>query len=707
MRNKTVAGRFGKLKERIRIFAVKNPSQTILIAILILNLVLLALSAAVISALAPKSLAHSGFWASIYYTVSMIFDAGCIQYVVADIGEASVALIIVCMMTVLVGMITFTGAVIGYVTNIISNFIENSKSGNRALKISDHTVILNWNSRANEIVNDLLYTGKRENVVVLVSDGAEAVEREIGDRISATLKEDARQLQLASAKLPFFARLRYRRKYRTRNRVTVIVREGDTYSTKQLNDISLSQARTVIILTKNIQNSLCEYGNAEHRETMEKGNANTVKTLVQVAQMTADVNSADHQTIIVEVEDRWTGELVDRIITHKQVQQKCVIVPILVNKVLGQILSQFSIMPELNTVYSELFSNRGAEFFFRDHDWVEDVDKTILDYLDTHHRAVPLTILKTNSGNHAYYVADAEEDCVARSTSRPVDFKVKVNQGYHLEPRNIVIIGHNSKSEDIMNGFESFRDEHQLDRGEILNITVIDDAKSLEKLDNYSRYPYVTNTVPADVYDAERIRSAIKEALAKHNGDTSILVLSDDHVKTEDIDSAALTYLIYVQDIIREFQMQDPNFDVESIDVVVEIIDPKNYDVVHNFSVNNVVISNRYISKMVTQIGRKQPLFEFYSDILTYDDKRAAETETFKSKELYIKEASRFYDELPGSCTAAELIRATYEASPKNNKALVLGYVSPGGKTVIFSGDQWNIPVRLTERDKLIIFSNH
>ena len=56
------------------------------------------------------------------------------------------------LLAVLIGMITFTGAVIGYVTNYISNFIENSKSGARSLKVSRHTVILNWNSRASEIL---------------------------------------------------------------------------------------------------------------------------------------------------------------------------------------------------------------------------------------------------------------------------------------------------------------------------------------------------------------------------------------------------------------------------------------------------------------------------------------------------------------------------------------------------------------------------
>lgn len=168
---------FRKLKERFSIFIVKKPSLAILLAILILNLVLFAMAAAIISWLAPKSLSHSGFWESVYYTITMILDAGCIDNVIADIGEASVALIIVCLATVLIGMITFTGAVVGYVTNYISSFIENSKSGNRALKVSGHTVILNWNSRASEIINDLLYTGRRETVVILSSQNANSIEQ--------------------------------------------------------------------------------------------------------------------------------------------------------------------------------------------------------------------------------------------------------------------------------------------------------------------------------------------------------------------------------------------------------------------------------------------------------------------------------------------------------------------------------------------------
>ena len=702
---------FKKLKEKISVFVVKYPTRAVLTAILVLNVLLFIIAAVLISALAPESLEHSGFWASVFYTVSMILDAGCIQYVVAEIGEVSVGLIIVCMLTVLLGMITFTGAVIGYISNYISGFIENSRSGSRALRVSGHTVILNWNSRASEIVNDLLYTGKKETVVILVSENGAAVEREIGDRISGTMKADQQLLLKECEGMTLFRRLRHIRKNRTKNLVTVIVREGDTYSTKHLNDISISQAGTIILLSDEQQNSACRFGSAERKEEREKGNPNTIKTLVQVAEMTASESSADDQIIIVEVEDEWTGNLVNRIIAHKERQGKCRISPVPVNKILGQILSQFSIMPELNTVYSELFSNRGAEFFFEPYSAREESGEEngtgdeIASFMATHDCAIPLTVMDTPAGGEFYYVADSMDDC--RRTVRPSEIccSVCVNGKYHLAPRNVVIIGHNSKNADIMNGFSAFHAEHKLEDREILNITVIDSPKSLEKLDDYRKYPYVTKTVAAELYDAAKIRKAVEEAVDSHEGDTSILILSDDTAPAEDIDSAALTYLIYVQDIIFDRMKADPGFDRESIDVVVEILNPKNYDVVHNYSADNVVISNRYISKMVTQIGRKQALFEFYSDILTYDEEDSAE---FESKELYIKEASRFFEDgIPGTCPARDLIRAVYEASPEENKAVLLGYTSPGGKLVLFSGDLDRISVTLTEKDKLVVFSNH
>ena len=113
---------------------------------------------------------------------------------------------------------------------------------------------------------------------------------------------------------------------------------------------------------------------------------------------------------------------------------------------------------------------------------------------------------------------------------------------------------------------------------------------------------------------------------------------------------------------------------------------------------------------MITQISEKEALFQFYTDIITYDE----EGGDYESKEIYIRKVSRLFTELPGPCTAYELIRAVYEASTseelppeKRNPAVVLGYVKPGGRTVLFSGDQKDVMIELEEKDKLIVFTNH
>ena len=318
-------------------------------------------------------------------------------------------------------------------------------------------------------------------------------------------------------------------------------------------------------------------------------------------------------------------------------------------------------------------------------------------------------------------LAEKDEDFQKDTPPAASDYTVSLNPNYWLSRRNVIIIGHNSKSKDIMNGFNAFRAEWKREGEEILNLIVIDDEKSLEKYYDPQQYPCVRETIRADVFDYERICGAIDAFIDANQGqDTSILILSDDTVVTEDTDANALTYLVYVQDIIFRRQ-KTPGFARESIDVVVEILNPKNFDVVHNYSVNNVVISNRYISKMVTQISRKDALYDFYKDILTYDTAedeqkklpagQAATAEKkkreYESKELYIKHVGTFFRQTPGECTAAELIRAVFDASPENNKAVVLGYTSKEGQMHIFSGDQNEIKVCLKDSDNLIVFSNH
>lgn len=150
-----------KLKQWFSVQRAKNPGNVVLGMILLFNIVFFFVAAAIISALSLDGTEHMGFIEAAFCTLTMILDAGCIQFVVADIGEAGVLITLFCLCVVLTGMISFTGAVIGYVTNYISHFIENANEGKHRIYLSNHVVLLNWNSRASEIVNDFLFSGHK------------------------------------------------------------------------------------------------------------------------------------------------------------------------------------------------------------------------------------------------------------------------------------------------------------------------------------------------------------------------------------------------------------------------------------------------------------------------------------------------------------------------------------------------------------------
>ncbi len=700
-----------KLGEFFSLAIAKKPARFVLFAIILLNVVFFVLAALVISFVSPLR-NEMGFWESLYRTITMVLDAGCIDNVVFELSSAQIATILICLLVVLIGMVTFTGAVIGYLTNFISSFIDAATSGVHHLSVSGHTVILNWNNRASEIVNELLFSEEAEKVVILSSASSEDIKAEIAERLGDTIhKENEELIAEESERLGRpLTRGERRRLLRTKglkNRLTYIVRQGDTFSSKQLLDISLDQAKAVIILGKDDQNTVCRFELAERAE--QKGNALTVKTLVQVVEICDSMVSRDNQTIIVEIDDDWTRELVNLVIEQKRKHAtKCKIVPVPVNHILGQMLAQFSIMPELNQVYRTLFSYKGGAFFSHKQALPENEDAYIEGFLATHTKALPLTFMKDREEeNHLFYMADHLRDRKSKKEKAPIACRVSLNRDFWMPKQNVIILGHNSKSNFIFDGFEAFRAEwNRPDDGEIMDVLVIDDAKSLERSNHFSEYPYVRCLEADIINDKERICQTISDFVDAHEEDTSVLILSNDKVPSEELDASALTYLIYVQDIVEQKAKKNPEFDREKIDIVVEILNPKNYDVVYHYSVRNVVISNRYVSKMVTQVGKDCSLFDFYNDILTYDT--TSDVAECESKEIYAKRVGDFFSELPPTLTADELVRAVYAASPENNRNIVLGYVRKNsGKIRLFTGDLSQIKVTLGEGDKLIVFSNH
>ena len=666
-------------REWISIKMVKAPRFIVLMGVLAANAVFIGAAAFIITWLTPESSENGSFGSSIFNTIMMYLGIGGIEMVIDEISEADMFLVLFSIIIVIIGMVFFTYALIGYMSDFISNFIGEADSSSRKLRISEHTVILNWNTRAAELINELLYKNKREKVVILMGGSKEDALRDIGERLSDTL-ENERDVK---------------------DKLTVIVREGDTWSAKQLNDISIKRAKSVIILCDAVSEETAD-------KEEEMGNIRTIKTLLQVAQLSMEDDADTHQQIIVEVEDESTLALVNTIVGHKKRMGKCNIVPFSVNRLLGNIFSQFAVMPELNVVYSSLFSNKGASFYARttDNDSLSE-NEFVAGYMENHTKAIPVTIMRDDDNHvNCYYLSANEQninitDPVCENRALPLS----LNPNFEMNNKNVLIMGHNSKSHAIMDGFDAFCSEWtKKDGTETLSVTVINDEQTLLKQDYYKEYPCVKKVISADIFEIDIIRNEIDEFIGAHTGDRCILILSDDTVPAEEADADALTYLILVQDIMHNRLTNDPGFDIKDIDMIIEILNPKNYEIVSSYSANNIVISNRYVSKMMMQISEKKPLFDLYLDILTYDGTNAEDVDT---KEIYIKKAADYFSVIPPPCTAIELFRGVWHASPDNNKTVVLGYFRSDGEMILFQDNLSKTTISLSGDDKLIVFSDN
>ena len=692
-----------KFREWLSIQVAKHPKRVVLVLIILFNVLFITVSAAVISALSLRGTENMNFFHAAYYTVTMILDAGCIESVITDIGTTGVALTLTCLAVIIIGMITFTGAVIGYLTNILNDFIEKASAGNTRLYLSNHTVILNWNSRAPEIVNDLLYSDNKETVVALVKSDSDDIRKEIEERLNLTIEKENEIVYKKADTMSFFARRRYLKNNLLGNNVTFIVIEGNIFSQKQLKDIRIDLSKAVIILSNDPSDSADEDGLQS-----DEGNPQAVKALMQAADIVSAGNAVHNQNIIIEITDLWTYDIVQRIISGKELGEKVNILMFQVEKFLGQLLAQISISPEMTPVYDDLFSNKGAAFYTEP---VQTDDETVYirDYLSTHKNAIPLTLLTHNGESYFCFEADTQKNINKKHELKSPGFSVKLNNT-QSECKRVIIMGHNSTVEEIMSTFEAYiscrTGDNQISP---LKVTVIDDADSLRSIDYYKCYSFVEEAAELDIFNIDKSFEILNRLLFNTSEETSILILSNDTELGENADSSALMYLVYVQDYIKEMLRENPGFDKKRVKTIVEITDPGHYDIVKGYDMADAVISNRFTGNIITQIGEKESIYDFYKNLLSYSsDKQGGQ-----NKKPQLKKVSSFFAETPPLCTAYDLVRAVFEASvssagasEKRSPALVLGYIKADGETIIFSGDLSEINVSLEAEDKIIVYTD-
>jgi Trk K+ transport system NAD-binding subunit len=362
----------------------------------------------------------------------------------------------------------------------------------------------------------------------------------------------------------------------------------------------------------------------------------SLKTMMMVLSMI----KRKEETVIVEVARKETADLIKAdAARHEQV------IPILAGELMGHLIAQAILVPKISDAYSEIFSYEGAEFYELPFIAEEEALKTYS------------SLIPVEENGHTFALAEGIKDLSKRRKTPYVGARrLSLKEPLRGESRQVVVFGKSSKRPYIEESIRLF----SLDSGEKTDIAFIEEAD------------------PA----------AIREALENLSGVDTILILSDDSLPEERLDSKVLFTLLLIKDLAKE----------KKIKVIVEILNQRHQEIAQKYDVENIIVSTTYISHMITQISENRDLFPLFEDLLTYDDGKDKDA----SYEIYTYGAKEFLETaFPLTFgSISEFVSALYRSSDK--KVLGIGVIH-AGKTSLFKGDLDKKPLTIDADDRIVV----
>ncbi len=515
-----------KAKSSYTIGVHKHPLVFTIAGVLCINLVVLLVSAFIADAIDDS-----------FNGVIDAFARGSIKWLITPNSVLNVdnpKTMFLASVVVVLSMVLFSGVVIAMTTNALKGYFEKKSNAEGNLFLQDHIIIFNWNSKVPQIVEDLVYADENSTVLIYSSKEKEYVQSQI-----TNVLQESKSQKLA--------------------KVNVIVKGGNPILRGGLKDISIENAKSIIIMTRD---------DMQEDTTEEISNADlfTLKTLISVGGMPINKNCA----IIVEVSEAETVGIVNDMAKTVKTLEDNHIIPIAFNRRLGLFISQFILNPGLEKVFNEFFSFEGAEIY--------PIPKVSIEQaLSTLDKAIPvmqgdeiLYVLSENSNN-------ASSTNAFSSIKRKIDIK-DIDTEKDL---NVILIGDNSKKRYIINSLNVYKN----------NV-----------------YPNI------NILDFENISDEFIAFVSKTNKKCIIMILSDESAGIQSYDSNVYHAVIKLQ----KYLVNKPN-----LHVIVELLDPVNHNIIGDFNVENTIVSNKLIGLLIAQLAVNKENYLFYEHLLSLkpDDK--------------------------------------------------------------------------------------
>lgn len=521
-------------------------------------------------------------------------------------------------------MVLFSGAIIGFITNFFSNMFERNKSAKGKIALKNHIVILNWSRIGAELVYNLSLTGQKLELLILSDTDRESVLNSIHSIFVSNGKKN--------------------------RSLNIIVKEGTTYSSKELVECNLKHAKAVCVLLPNKTETTDEFV----EDDMTDRDVSVLKLLMLLNQYVGE-----NTHIVVKADTQTTVDKINQMLSTLQEKNMDHIVTFSYNAVLGHIIGQILKDKLFSDFTKEVLSFDGIEFY-------PLPNKTVDEALAWNNQCIPVVHYdddKDGTKDQLYVLAENRKDT---SSLRTTPFQCEPSLRYNPKATNqqttIYLIGEGRKAAAI---------EEEINNQELLrnrSITV-------------KHFAYTNNIAP--------LITEMKELPGKKK----LLLLSNEDVDEDSIDANIFISLL---------NFKSSGISSDDVEIITEILDPINTISANSFGSTNLVVSNSFVSLYIAQLLMNNRSKEFFQDIIcSNSDKNKGNVD------IDITTASMLFDiDAPLVFESkAQLMMDFYLST--NKKCTIIGYVNPNEHDINYLFGQTDAPCKiLLAPDTKIIFAH-
>lgn len=560
----------------------------VMILLLVLNLAVVILGCFILKILPENRQLPLGdaFWESL----KLILDPGGFLET-----KLSAVMTIVTSIIVLCGTITFTGGVIGYVTNIITATIENSKNGSKDIGFTEFTLILNWNEHAMAIILDYVHDARRDNkneyIVILSEYNKDDLEKIIAKEIKA---------------------YRYSHAICNKRDPKIIVRNGNPRYTSNLDAINYSEAKAIYVMQ-------IEGDKTPDFEVMQTcmaiSGANNFKNSVTEMFYEISNDSEERETrIVVETSNDKTAKMLLELeitsIKARYYTQHFSVLPIRYDLTLGKIFAEIAINPSMSCVFQEILSQAGSEFVEYDID-----DDTMLFDEEIRRLRYAIPIYDSRNGGRVYLAGDASKEEASFEYMDESEIRIKNEETIYNpiignEEGLIVVWGYNKKLVYILNSLMANNKDSTAKHCKVLLLASKEQEHLVDSVFENEKFSSLFVCAPLFAKNGYCVETLLDKLPMKI---TSFLVLSRDDYVDDEKDKEVFEVWMAIH---HEMSINDKFKKTLNGKLILEVSNSNNAELLKLNAEDQVIISSELISLFMTQMSVGSTLHDILFDMI-------------------------------------------------------------------------------------------